>query len=611
MQRRAVLGCNFAQLGGRTRHPPPRYLRAEAHITPIVRVICCPILANSVHRPPPTAHRPPPTAHCSSQLDQSDRMPKSGDRDDAGSLKRLPPRNPTQQPNQADISGLIEKFSSVYPSDFPNVKEEPQPGVPTRPSPYHRDSSEDAQSSSSGDETDSGLADRHRWDVIDQIMKSFCVSLDSKIAAISSTTVKKEREPPRSLSLVKTPTSKISSTTSRSRKKSSLGGSGQPQPSAVASGAESSPGNDASVGVRGPVVDRRTATKPQAQGQSSAAPAPPPPPAILSRGPASLSFHAPISPSPVASIVSAPRPSTTSALEVSAIESIVSDAGASRTYHRGANKTNSSLPHVRSHHKDQVREGQRPPAPELEKGEGSEPASKQLGIRSSVARSRRVEPEEHNYSSHPGESSTPSSGGETAGPEVCQVEVAETSFALPNDRPTGQNVAVGSGELSPERILEMLSAEILPDGMPAVPSMLGLPTDSFGDGGIWNPYLQMAITPLPNVGIPDASRMYAPTTPPEDLPEGPKPAQTAKRVAHEDISTRDADNVARGTEDGDGRRKKAKRAPTATVAGLGSGARKFACPYFKRNPKKYRNWTSCPGPGWEEVHRVKYVVRYF
>ncbi|KAH6619092.1 hypothetical protein B0J18DRAFT_346597, partial [Chaetomium sp. MPI-SDFR-AT-0129] len=56
--------------------------------------------------------------------------------------------------------------------------------------------------------------------------------------------------------------------------------------------------------------------------------------------------------------------------------------------------------------------------------------------------------------------------------------------------------------------------------------------------------------------------------------------------------------------DGDGRRKKHKAvAPSDTAGGKDSG--KFACPYFKRNPKKYRNWTSCPGPGWDEVHRVK------
>ncbi|KAK3315592.1 hypothetical protein B0H66DRAFT_347417 [Apodospora peruviana] len=31
----------------------------------------------------------------------------------------------------------------------------------------------------------------------------------------------------------------------------------------------------------------------------------------------------------------------------------------------------------------------------------------------------------------------------------------------------------------------------------------------------------------------------------------------------------------------------------------------FACPYFKRNPSKYRTQRICCGPGWEAVHRVK------
>ncbi|KAL2008441.1 hypothetical protein VTN00DRAFT_6635 [Thermoascus crustaceus] len=33
--------------------------------------------------------------------------------------------------------------------------------------------------------------------------------------------------------------------------------------------------------------------------------------------------------------------------------------------------------------------------------------------------------------------------------------------------------------------------------------------------------------------------------------------------------------------------------------------KKFACPYFKRNPLKYQRVRSCPGPGWHTVHRMK------
>ncbi|KAK5660598.1 hypothetical protein OQA88_13161 [Cercophora sp. LCS_1] len=55
--------------------------------------------------------------------------------------------------------------------------------------------------------------------------------------------------------------------------------------------------------------------------------------------------------------------------------------------------------------------------------------------------------------------------------------------------------------------------------------------------------------------------------------------------------------------DHDGRRKKQRRS-VADKGGAG-GSKKFACPYFKRNRRKYSKWTSCPGPGWDEVHRVK------
>jgi hypothetical protein len=50
-----------------------------------------------------------------------------------------------------------------------------------------------------------------------------------------------------------------------------------------------------------------------------------------------------------------------------------------------------------------------------------------------------------------------------------------------------------------------------------------------------------------------------------------------------------------GDEDGDDKsgNKKTKREP------------KFACPYYKHNPVKYREHRTCLGPGWISVHRVK------
>lgn len=58
--------------------------------------------------------------------------------------------------------------------------------------------------------------------------------------------------------------------------------------------------------------------------------------------------------------------------------------------------------------------------------------------------------------------------------------------------------------------------------------------------------------------------------------------------------------AAEDADDNDGRRKRLK--------GQANSGRKFACPFFKRNPRKFSKWTSCPGPGWDEVHRVKYAT---
>lgn len=33
---------------------------------------------------------------------------------------------------------------------------------------------------------------------------------------------------------------------------------------------------------------------------------------------------------------------------------------------------------------------------------------------------------------------------------------------------------------------------------------------------------------------------------------------------------------------------------------------KLACPYYKYDPDTYKSWRTCPGPGWDDVHRVKY-----
>jgi hypothetical protein len=49
-----------------------------------------------------------------------------------------------------------------------------------------------------------------------------------------------------------------------------------------------------------------------------------------------------------------------------------------------------------------------------------------------------------------------------------------------------------------------------------------------------------------------------------------------------------------------------KRRLTLPSASIGlSLCSKLACPFFKNNPTKYQSWRTCPGPGWDSVHRVK------
>ncbi len=85
------------------------------------------------------------------------------------------------------------------------------------------------------------------------------------------------------------------------------------------------------------------------------------------------------------------------------------------------------------------------------------------------------------------------------------------------------------------------------------------------------------------------------------------PRPEARQVLEPAAKMKRATELEKGGQeaDGDGRRKKTKRGPVDAATPGEGGGKKFACPYFKRNPKKYRNWTSCPGPGWDEVHRVK------
>jgi hypothetical protein len=60
-----------------------------------------------------------------------------------------------------------------------------------------------------------------------------------------------------------------------------------------------------------------------------------------------------------------------------------------------------------------------------------------------------------------------------------------------------------------------------------------------------------------------------------------------------------------GSEDQDGDGEPPRKYPKDKILEDINGTRKFACPYFKRNRRKYQKFRSCPGLGWDTVHRMK------
>ncbi|KAK3683381.1 hypothetical protein B0T22DRAFT_411359 [Podospora appendiculata] len=102
------------------------------------------------------------------------------------------------------------------------------------------------------------------------------------------------------------------------------------------------------------------------------------------------------------------------------------------------------------------------------------------------------------------------------------------------------------------------------------------------------------------------------------LDNTPEPGQRRGKRSRDD---RDRDSTAEDEHDyaavdqrsgsggGDARKtkKRAKREQSAAPRGngTGTGSRKFACPFSKHDPERYKSVKTCCGPGWTDVHRVK------
>lgn len=82
--------------------------------------------------------------------------------------------------------------------------------------------------------------------------------------------------------------------------------------------------------------------------------------------------------------------------------------------------------------------------------------------------------------------------------------------------------------------------------------------------------------------------------------------QQGSRKASQSVGKRKSksdDHQPPNDEDDDGASKR-RRGSLATVESSETGLR-FACPFFKHEPNRYRNRRTCPGPGWPTVHRMK------
>lgn len=90
---------------------------------------------------------------------------------------------------------------------------------------------------------------------------------------------------------------------------------------------------------------------------------------------------------------------------------------------------------------------------------------------------------------------------------------------------------------------------------------------------------------------------------------GPSSQTRGKRPGKHDRST-DGENEGNDEEDDndDDEEDFSPRAKLPKVHEDGGNGAKLACPFFKHNPRKYKNQRPCCGPGWDHVHRIKYAA---
>jgi len=80
---------------------------------------------------------------------------------------------------------------------------------------------------------------------------------------------------------------------------------------------------------------------------------------------------------------------------------------------------------------------------------------------------------------------------------------------------------------------------------------------------------------------------------------------SARKRGFEDDTPFQKNNDKRQQDGNDGDPNKRRKVNSNDKSADANKVKRFACPYFKNNPKLYGDKRSCVGPGWLEVHRVK------
>jgi hypothetical protein len=110
----------------------------------------------------------------------------------------------------------------------------------------------------------------------------------------------------------------------------------------------------------------------------------------------------------------------------------------------------------------------------------------------------------------------------------------------------------------------------------------------------------------------DANNFAAPTASGEPFPvqvqsgSQSKSKETQHQKSNGKRPDQNRDSISADEREDDPPKKRSKKCPPNSRSG--QICPKLACPFFKNNPSKYQSWTSCLGPGWDSMHRVKYVV---